>query len=195
MSDEEFVIERDEKGRVLPGSRLGELAKGVPKIKNPKKWAEKERKKIEKEVNQRAQEMASTMLNDKLGDVIDAVYERAMQGDTKAMSLWLRHSTPVAPQAPKLVNSELLEDMQNEPPEQIIQSTVRAMAAGEVDVMLGKEIISACKASIESNFTDRFRKLMKKMQREDLSIEAVLPDLIRISQDMEPVTLEHDDEQ
>ena len=128
----------------------------------------------------------------KLGDVLETLYEQAMSGDTKALGLWLRHSTPVAPQAPKLVDSDLLSQMQHEPPEQIIQSTVRAMAAGEIDVMLGKEVISACRASIESNFTDRFRRLMKKAQRENLSFIDIMGDLQKIAEDIEPVMIEHD---
>lgn len=173
----------------MPGNTAWKKAIGIPKHSRK---IERERKAMMREVSQKALEVANSVLTEKLGDVLDQLYEQAMSGDVKAMALWLRHSTPVAPQAPKLVNSELLEQMQNEPPEQIIQSTVRAMAAGEIDVMLGKEVIAACKASIESNFTDRFRKLMKRMERDNLGIEAILPDLIKISEDIDPITIEHD---
>lgn len=187
------LFPRDEKGRIAKGSKLGILKRGT---KHGEKAAAKERKRLEGELNQRAQEIAKTMLNEKLVNVIDTLYEQAMGGDVKALALWMRHSVPTSPQAPRLVNSELLEEMQNEPPEQIIQSTVRAMAAGEVDVMLGKEIISACRASIEANFTDRFRRLMKKAQEQNLGIEQIMPDLISISEDIQPIELEalpHDD--
>ena len=117
-----------------------------------------------------------------------------MEGDTKAMSLWLRHSTPVAARAPQLVDSDLLAEMQDEPPETIIQMTVRAMAAGEIDVQMGKELITACRASIEANFTDRFRKLMRKAQAKQMSLEDVTADLMKIAEDFEPVMLEHDNE-
>ena len=190
MSDEEIPVMRDEKGRILPGSKLGRFAKDVSKISAAQ--LKRERKQMQKTINEEAQSLAAEMLNEKLGDVLNGVYEQAMAGDVKAMALWLKHSTPVAPQAPKLVDSELLTRMQNEPPEQIIQSTVRAMAAGEVDVMLGKEIISACKASIESNFTDRFRKLMKKASRDNLSFIDIMGDLQKIAEDIEPVMIEHE---
>ena len=147
---------------------------------------------MRKGMRQEAREQAESMLSDKLDDIVGVLYSRAMEGDTAALSLWMRHSVPVAPQAPKLVDSELLTRMQNEPPEQIIQSTVRAMAAGEVDVLLGKEIISACKASIESNFTDRFRKLMKKASRDNLSFIDIMGDLQKIAEDIEPVMIEHE---
>ena len=187
--DKAKLIKRAPNGDFMKGNQSGRLGKGIPKTN---RWKEKERKQLEKVVNQQAQEIAKTMLNDKLVDVIDTLYEQAMTGDVKALALWLKHSTPVAPQAPKLVDSDLLGTMQHEPPEQIIQSTVRAMAAGEVDVMLGKEIISACKASIESNFTDRFRKLMKKASRDNLSFVDIMGDLQKIAEDIEPVMIEHE---
>ena len=190
MSDEEIPVIRDEKGRVMKGSKLGKLSAGVSRVSAAA--LKRERKRMQKTINEQAQSLAADMLNEKLGDVLAGVYEQAMAGDVKAMALWLKHSTPVAPQAPKLVDSELLTRMQNEPPEQIIQSTVRAMAAGEVDVMLGKEIISACKASIESNFTDRFRKLMKKASRDNLSFVDIMGDLQKIAEDIEPVMIEHE---
>ena len=185
----ELAGTRNPNGTLRKGNRLGALTKGVPKgIRE----IEKERKVLERELNQRAKEEAQVMLNDKLGDVLGGVYEQAMAGDVKAMALWLKHSTPVAPQAPKLVNSDLLAGMANESPEQIIQTVVRAMSLGEVDVSLGKEIILACKASIESNFTDRFRKLMKKASRDNLSFIDIMGDLQKIAEDIEPVMIEHE---
>ena len=188
---EETKPDQGADGRFLPGNKAWEKAIGVPKTS--RKIA-RERKKLEREINQRAQDVAQNILNEKLGDVLGTLYEQAMTGDTKALGLWLRHAAPVAPQAPKLVDSDLLQQMQHEPPEQIIQSVVKAMAAGEVDVILGKEIINACKASIESNFTDRLRRLMKKAQEQNIGIEELIPDLIAITEHIEPVTLEHQDE-
>jgi hypothetical protein len=193
--DKEALALRSPDGKFLKGNQLGRAAKGIKHgTRHAERVIKRERKALEREINQRAQDMATNLLNEKLGDVLDAVFERAMAGDTKAMALWMRHSTPVAPQAPKLVDSELLRQMQHEPPEQIIQSVVKAMAAGEVDVMLGKEIISACKASIESNFTDRLRRLMKKAQEQNIGIEELIPDLIAITEHIEPITLEHKDD-
>ena len=180
-------------GRWLKGNTAWKGAVGVPKYS---RRAERERKAMMREVGQRALEVANSVLTEKLGDVLGEVYNAAMAGDVKAMSLWLKHSAPTAAPAPKLVDSELLERMKNEPPETIIQATVAAMASGEIDVLLGKEIISACKASIDSAFSQKFKKLMRKAQAQGLGIEQILPDLIAISEDMEPIELEalpHDD--
>ena len=189
MSDEDFVIERDERGRVLPGSRLGELAKGVPKIKNPKKWAERERKKIEKEVNQRAQDMATTMLNDKLGEVIDAVYERAIEGDTKAMALWLRHSTPVAQKSNK-VDTDVLAEVASLPAEERLRYINRAMLEGEIDVTMGKDLLQAQKAEMEATTLNRIQKLARRVTREELSLEQLAHEFGQIAEDLEPVLIE-----
>lgn len=189
MTDEEKP-QQGADGRFLAGNTAWKKAVGIPKHSRK---IERERKAMMREVSQKALEVANSVLTEKLGDVLDQLYEQAMSGDVKAMGLWLRHSAPVAPQAPKLVDSELLAEFQGESPETIIQLTTRAMAAGEVDVLMGKQLIDACKASIESAFTQKFKNIIKRMQRDNLSIQEVVPDLVRLADDMEPTLLEHDE--
>lgn len=180
------VAPRDERGRLLPGAALGSLSKGVPRNA---RMMERERKEMLKELNQKAAEQAESMLHEKLGDVLDVLYQNAMEGCPKSLSLWLRHSTPVA-QKSNRVDTDVLAEVASLPAEERLRYINRAMLEGEIDVTMGKDLLQAQKAEMEATTLNRIQKLARRVTKEELSLEQLAHEFGQIAEDLEPVLIE-----
>ncbi len=188
MSDTDDVpIMRDEKGRVLPGSKLGKLNTG--KKKTTPASLRRERRSMQKKIKEEAQNLAQDLLAEKLEDVLGVVYERAMQGDVKALSLWMRHSAPVA-QPNNKVDTDVLAEVANLPAEERLRYINRAMLEGEIDVTMGKDLLQAQKAEMEATTLNRIQKLARRVTKEELSLEQLAHEFGQIAEDLEPVLIE-----
>ena len=174
-------------GQLKKGARLGDLGKG---IKKGSKKLEREKRKWERSVKKRILEEADNLLTENVGDIISVLYERAMEGDTAALALYMRHTVPAAPKAENRVDSEFLDSVKNEPPERVIQAVTAAMLSGDIDVDTGRTVIAACKESIQANVIDKFRRLVKQASETNMSIEDRVEALVKIGNEFEPIMLE-----
>ena len=174
------VAPRDEKGRLLPGSSLGSLSKGVTRNS---RLIERERKEMEKQLNARAKEQAEVMLNERLGDVLETLYQQAMTGCTKSLGLWMRHSTPVA-QKSKTVDTDVLAEVANLPAEERLRFINRAMLSGEIDVDIGNELLKAQKAEIDATTMTRVQRLARRVQRGDVTLPDLAEEFGKIADDL-----------
>lgn len=177
---------RNPDGTVRKGNQLGKLAAGTPKYHRK---LEREKKRLEAEMNQKAADQAQSMLHDKLGDVLDVLYTNAMGGCPKSLSLWLRHSTPVAQKSNK-VDTDVLAEVANLPAEERLRYINRAMLEGEIDVTMGKDLLQAQKAEMEATTLNRIQKLARRVTREELSLEQLAHEFGQIAEDLEPVLIE-----
>ena len=184
--EQEQYFARDEKGRMLPGSSLGRLTKNV--ARGYKSVAKAERR-LRKEMKQEAREQAEAMLVEKLDDIVGVLYSRAMEGDTKALSLWMRHSTPVAQKSNK-VDTDVLAEVANLPAEERLRYINRAMLEGELDVTMGKELLQAQKAEMEATTLNRIQKLARRVAKQELTLEQLAHEFAAIADDLEPVLIE-----
>ena len=179
-------FQRDEKGRMVKGSSLGRLSKGIPR---GIRTLERERKKMLDDVTKRATQKAELMLNEKLEEILGTIYEQAVSGDSKALSLWMRHS--MAPkQKSNRVDTDVLAEVANLPAEERLRYINRAMLEGEIDVTMGKELLQAQKAEMEATTLNRIQKLARRVAKEELSLEQLAHEFAVIADDLEPILIE-----
>ena len=190
--DEQPKVMRAPDGKLLPGSQLGKLGAGIPKGKaTADKIIARERRAMQKQLKEAAESRAGEILADNLEDVLGALYERAMQGDTQAMGLWLRHS--VAPAKPSnKVDTDVLSEIYLLPAEERLRYINRAVLQGEVDVQMGRDLLAAQKSEMEATTLLRLQRLARRAATQGIDPIAVCEELASICQDLEPVEIEHE---
>lgn len=186
MSDEKPPIEdpvvvRDEKGRLVKGSQLGALGRGVPRPGH---------KSLRKESKALAQEM----LQEALPELMKALVAKAGTADVRSLQLALKHSLPT-PRPETFLDG--MEEGANLDPTSRTEWANRQAMLGRISLEAAAEIGKAAVLESEAQILRTVKAISRDMKN-GLPPEKALLRLHNLAEEVEtkhtPVQIEHQEE-
>jgi hypothetical protein len=156
------------RGRFKAGNKAGHLARGISKGERQREALAV--KRAAQEVRQAAIEAAKKTVVGSLPLVIESLRARAIEGDTAAIALMLKHSLPLTGDETTIVGGEGLEQL---PPERRVQEINRRMLQGTMPIEHARAAMDSARQEIESSVILPLRTIMLDLKRGIPAVEAV----------------------